>query len=132
MNQAGRPQGLPACLVPLAQPSQSLENRARENEPCRLRVGSLCLQLSTLLPRAFAYGGVPSAGTLVRKLLSFQLCLLPGFELELSGGQRGGASVGVWKAEEMQSHGNRAFSLFRQQGGDEIFHMEDRRPRVGL
>lgn len=36
-------------------------------------------------------------------------------------------SVGVRKVEEMQSHGNSAFSLLSMKG-NEMFHIEDERP----
>lgn len=50
-------------------------------------MGSFRPPLPTFLPRRLTFGDVPSAGTLVRKLRSFWLCLLPGFVLELSEGQ---------------------------------------------
>lgn len=71
------------CQLPHSSGSASPETRerARENRSRRLCVGSLCPQLSTFLPRRFTCGGVPSAATLVRRLLSFRcVCYLVSYQ----------------------------------------------------
>lgn len=66
-----------------------------------------------------------------KKALKLLAVFLPGFILEASDGPRWVTSVGVWKGEEMQSHGNSTFSLLSMKG-NEMFHIEDERPHIGL